>query len=43
MSIWTRQNLFVIDEFNCSHCGENHIKEEFVELLYELRLLFNRP
>jgi uncharacterized protein YcbK (DUF882 family) len=34
---------FSADEFNCSHCGKNEMKPEFMSRLQALRMKYGKP
>jgi zinc D-Ala-D-Ala carboxypeptidase len=40
---WTRYPNFKASEFNCSHCGKNEMKPEFMEKLQSLRTSYGKP
>jgi uncharacterized protein YcbK (DUF882 family) len=40
---WSRYPNFKADEFKCSHCGDNEIKEELLDKLQALRSRYGKP
>jgi zinc D-Ala-D-Ala carboxypeptidase len=40
---WSRYSNFKADEFKCSHCGDNEIKEELLDKLQALRSRYGKP
>lgn len=40
---WSKYPNFKASEFNCSHCGENQMKPEFMEKLQSLRKAYGKP
>lgn len=40
---WDKYKNFSADEFKCSHCGANEMKEEFMDRLQALRTAYNKP
>ena len=40
---WALAPNFKADEFNCSHCGKNKMKQEFINKLQALRNLYGKP
>lgn len=43
MMDWALFPNFKADEFNCSHCGKNEMKPEFVSKLQALRTAYGKP
>lgn len=40
---WGKYKNFSADEFKCSHCGANEMKEEYMNRLQMLRTAYNKP
>jgi zinc D-Ala-D-Ala carboxypeptidase len=40
---WSKYPNFKADEFKCSHCGDNEIKEELLDKLQALRSRYGKP
>ncbi len=40
---WSRYPNFKAEEFKCSHCGDNEIKEELLDKLQALRSRYGKP
>jgi zinc D-Ala-D-Ala carboxypeptidase len=40
---WSDYPNFSVQEFNCSHCGQNEMKHEFMAKLQQLRTLYGAP
>lgn len=40
---WTKYPNFKATEFNCTHCGKNEMKPEFMAKLQALRIAYSKP
>ena len=40
---WKLYPNFKAEEFNCSHCGKNEMKPEFLSKLQALRMAYGKP
>jgi len=40
---WDNYQNFSADEFNCSHCGKNEMKADFMLRLQTLRSVYGKP
>ena len=40
---WTKYPNFKAAEFNCSHCGKNEMKPDFMAKLQALRVAYGKP
>ena len=40
---WSRYQNFSANEFNCSHCGKNEMKPDFLQKLQTLRSVYGKP
>jgi zinc D-Ala-D-Ala carboxypeptidase len=40
---WSKIKNFTLAEFNCSHCGKNEMKQEFMDKLQALRIEYGKP
>jgi len=40
---WSDYPNFSAKEFNCSHCGKNEMKPEFMQKLQQLRTTYGKP
>jgi uncharacterized protein YcbK (DUF882 family) len=41
---WSKyEPLFVKSEFDCKHTGDNHMQKRFMDVLYAVRLEYDKP